>query len=150
MKNFILAVLVALTSMMASAQSGKQVKWTYSAKKIADKTYEVHLTATIPDNWYLCSQTTVDGPIPTSFTFNKNSLLLLDGTPKEVGKLIQVYSDTFQTTARYYEKSVDFIQKVKLKGTSKTSLTGKIEFMVFNDAHCSPPTEVTFSIKIGG
>ena len=35
----------------------------YSQRKIADKTYEVHLTATINGNWHMYAQNVgVDGP----------------------------------------------------------------------------------------
>jgi DsbC/DsbD-like thiol-disulfide interchange protein len=49
----------------------------------------------------------------------------------------------------YYEKTVDFVQVVKVKGKAKTSLTGKVEFMVCNDEKCLPPSEVPFTINLG-
>jgi thiol:disulfide interchange protein DsbD len=50
----------------------------------------------------------------------------------------------------FYEKSVTFIQVVNAKTKAKTSLNGKIEFMVCNDELCLPPAEVPFKIAIGG
>ena len=43
MKKITLFLFAAITGTMAMAQSSKQVSWIYSAKKIADKTYEVHM-----------------------------------------------------------------------------------------------------------
>ena len=66
MKSTILAILAVLTGSLAMAQSSKQVSWTYSAKKIADMTYEVHMTATIGGDYHLYAQDAGgDGPSVT-------------------------------------------------------------------------------------
>ena len=51
---------------------------------------------------------------------------------------------------KYYEKTVDFVQVVKLKTNVKTSLAGKVEFMVCNDQQCLPPADVDIKVNIGG
>ena len=144
-----LLLVVVIGSM---AQSSKEVKWSFSAKKIADKTYEVHLTATVNGNWHIYSQNVgVDGPIATSFTFTKNPLLTVDGNKlKETGNLIKKSEEVWGGTVNYYEKTVDFIQVVKIKGSAKTNLAGKVEYMVCNDEKCLPPAETEFNIAIGG
>jgi hypothetical protein len=150
MKSILLSLLVMVIGVAAFAQSSKEVKWTFSAKKIADKTYEVHLTATVNGDWHIYSQSVgVDGPIPTSFTFTKNPLVAFDGKVTEVGKLIKKNEEVWGGEVRYYEKTVDFVQKVKIKG-GKTNLAGKVEFMVCNDEKCLPPAETNFSVAIGG
>ena len=50
----------------------------------------------------------------------------------------------------YYEKTVNFVQVVKVKSSAKTNLAGKVEFMVCDDELCLPPAEVEFSVSIGG
>lgn len=81
-------------------------------KKIADKTYEVHLTATLNGDWHIYSQNVgVDGPIPTTFTFTKNPLLAFDGKPGEVGKMVKKNEEVWGGEVRYYENKVDFVQK---------------------------------------
>jgi thiol:disulfide interchange protein DsbD len=151
MKVTLLSLLVTLISAVSFAQSSTQVKWAFSAKKIADKTYEVRATATVTGSWHIYSQNVgVDGPIPTSFTFTKNPLLSMDGTPKESGKLIKKTEEVWGGEVRYYENKVEFIQTVKVKGSAKTNLAGKVEYMVCNDEKCLPPSETTFSVAIGG
>lgn len=136
---------------IVSAQSAKQVKWSYTTKKIADKTYEVHITASMNGNWHIYAQNVgVEGPIPTTFTFSKNPLLTLDGKPKEVGKMIKKNEDVWGGVVNYYEKSVNFIQIVKIKGNVKTNIAGKVEFIVCNDNTCLPPSEVDFTVNVGG
>lgn len=151
MKRTLLFGFFILFSVALSAQSASPVKWTYSAKKIADKTYEVHITATVGGDWHIYSQNVgVDGPVPTAFTFTKNPLISMNGKPKEVGKVIKKNEEVWGGTVNYYEKTVDFVQIVKVRGTAKTNLTGKVEFMVCNDEKCLPPAEVDFSVNIGG
>jgi hypothetical protein len=151
MKQLYILLLLVIAGGMANAQSSKQVQWTYTAKKIADKTYEVHLSAAIGSNYHLYAQMVgVDGPVPTTFTFIKNPLTILDGKPKEMGKVIKKKEEVWGGDVNYYEKNVDFIQVVKLKGNIKTSLAGNVEFMVCNDSQCLPPSKIDFSVNVGG
>lgn len=151
MKPLILLGLSLLTGSLVMAQSNKEVHWTYSAKKIADRTYEVHMTATIGGDFHLYAQDAGgDGPIATAFTFTKSPLFSLDGAVKENGKIVQKFEDAWKHNVRYYEKSVDFVQVVKLKSNAKTSLAGKVEFMVCDDRECLPPADVDIKVPIGG
>ena len=151
MKKTILFAIAALTGTLAMAQSAKQVNWTYSAKKIGDKTYEVHMTATINGDFHLYAQDAGgDGPIPTAFTFTKSPLFLLDGKVREKGTVVKKFESAWSHDVRYYEKTVDFVQVVKLKSNVKTSLAGKVEFMVCNDHECLPPADVDIKVNIGG
>lgn len=148
MNHLILAVLATIITTTVSAQSDKMVKWTFSTKKIADKTYEVHFKATISSTYHLYSQNPgSDGPLPTKFVFNHNPQATLSGKPKETGKLINIYDNAWKGKVRYYEKTVDFVQVVKIKAA--TSIAGKIEFMVSNHKEAQPPTEMPFSIRVG-
>ena len=143
--------MALLTGAIGMAQSSKQVSWAYSAKKIADKTYEVHMTATIGGDYHMYSQNVGgDGPIATGFKFTKNPLLIVAGTPKENGKLVKKFESAWGHDVNYFEKTVDFVLVVKLKGGAKTSLAGKVEFMVCNDHECLPPSDVDFNVNIGG
>lgn len=151
MKKLALFLVAALvTTLSINAQSTTQVKWNFSSKKIADNTYEIHMTATINGNWHMYAQDGGDGPVSTSFTFTKNPLLTMDGKVKEVGKMKKVYEESFSSEVRYYEKTVDFVQVVKVKGKAKTNLAGKVEFMVCNDKECLPPSDVDIKVAIGG
>jgi hypothetical protein len=93
MKQFLLICSVFLTGLASYAQSGKQVKWSFNAKKIADKTYEVRMTADINSNWHMYAQDAGEGPQPTAFNFTKNPLVTLDGNVKEVGKMKKVFEE---------------------------------------------------------
>jgi len=143
--------MAVLAGNVIMAQSSKQVNWSYTAKKIADKTYEVHMTAAIGGDFHLYAQDAGgDGPIPTSFTFTKSPLLALDGKVKENGKLVKKFESAWNHDVKYYEKTVDFVQVVQLKSNVKTNLAGKVEFMVCNDHECLPPADVDIKVNIGG
>lgn len=151
MKKCYLLILSLVTTFAVSAQSSKQVKWAFTSKKVADKTYEVHMTATITGNFHMYAQNVgVEGPLPTAFAFTKNPLLSLNGKVKEVGKLVKKFESTWNGNVSYYEKSVNFVQTVTVKSEAKTNLAGKVEFMVCDESRCLPPGEVEFSVNIGG
>lgn len=151
MKKLYFLFFLGLLTMAGNAQSAKQVQWAYAAKKIADKTYEVHITATIGSSYHLYAQNAgVEGPLPTTFTFVKNPLAVTDGKPKEMGKMVKKYESAWPGTVNFYEKTVDFVQVVKLRGDIKTTLAGVVEFMVCNDSQCLPPSKVDIKVNIGG
>jgi Disulphide bond corrector protein DsbC len=151
MKKTILLALIVGSGTIAIAQSSKQVNWVYSAKKVADKTYEIHMTATIGGDYHLYAQDAGgDGPIPTTFNFTKSPLFALDGVVKEKGQIVKKFESAWNHNVNYYEKTVDFVQVVKLKSNVKTTLAGKVEFMVCNDKECLPPADVDIKVNIGG
>ena len=151
MKKLTLLFAAFIMVLSMHAQSSKQVKWSWSAKKIGDKTYEVHLTANIIGDYHLYAQDAGgEGPVPTTFTFSKNPLFNLEGNVKEVGKQVKKFESAWSHDVKYYENTVDFVQVVKLKGNAKTNLAGKVEFMVCNNEKCLPPADVNFQVGIGG
>ena len=151
MKKLYIVVLLSVFTVALHAQSAKQVQWAYTAKKIADKVYEVHMTATIGANYHMYAQNVgVEGPLPTTFKFVSNPLAGFDGKVKEDGKLIKKKEDVWGGTVQFYENTVDFVQTVKLKGNIKTNVAGSVEFMVCNDSRCLPPSTIEFKVNVGG
>jgi thiol:disulfide interchange protein DsbD len=69
---------------------------------------------------------------------------------KENGKLIKKFESIWGGSVSYFEKTVDFVQVVKLKANVKTNLAGKVEFMVCDDQQCLPPSDVEIKVSIGG
>lgn len=151
MKSFLLSFLFTCSGSLIFAQSSKVVSWNYAVKKVADKTYEVHMTAEIDGDYHLYAQNVgVDGPVPTSFTFNKNRLIVLDGAVKESGKKVKKLEPIWGGNVNYYEKTVTFVQTVKLKANVKTSFAGKVNFMVCDEKECLPPADVNIKVSVGG
>lgn len=149
MKKVLVGAFLFLCSNFLFAQIQNPVSWTATSKKIADKTYEIHLIANIDNGWHTYSQTTPDGgPVPTIITFTKNPLLTLDGKTKEIGKLEKHYEPLFGVDVKQFSDKVDFVQTIKLKAPVKTSVNVAVEFMVCNDKQCLPPSTRKFTVAL--
>ena len=153
MKFILLLLLTQVGNLQGFTQSGsaKQVTWSFATKKIADKKYELKITATLNGNFHLYSQNAgIEGPVPTTITFTPNPLFTLVGKATEIGKKITKVEEAWGGKVNYFENSVTFVQIVQAKTKAKSSINGKIEFMVCNDEVCLPPSETPFKIPIGG
>jgi thiol:disulfide interchange protein DsbD len=133
-----------------SSNAQNPISWSFSAKKVDDKTYEVHMTANIQPGWHLYSQNQPDDAIaiPTGFTINNNPLLKLDGKVKEMGTMEKFHDKKLDVSANQYSNKVDFVQVVKLKANAKTNVTGSVEFQTCNDEKCLPPKTVNFNVAL--
>ncbi len=149
MKKITILLAAVLMTAVLHAQLNP-VTWTFTAKKIADKTYEVHVKATIESNWHLYSQTQPEDAIaePTVISFTSNPLLSLEGKIKEDGKMEKFHDAKLDLSANQYASSVDFVQVVKLKSNAKTSLNGTVRFQTCDDKKCLPPKTVNFSVPL--
>jgi Disulphide bond corrector protein DsbC len=124
-------------------------KWTFTSKKTADRTYEIHFTMDLSQPWHTYSQFTPDGgPLPTKFTFGKNPLFALEGKVKENGKMVVKHEEVFGVDVKYFDGRVDFVQVVRLKADAKTNFSGTVEFMICNDQQCLPPATEKFSLAL--
>lgn len=147
--SIILTCIGALVSCVSFAQVQNPIQWSYHIKKISDKTYELHATASINPGWHIYSQATgKGGPVPTTFVFTQNPLITLIGTPKELGKPEKVFDKNFNTMVKYYSRKADFVQTIKLKAAVKTNIAGIVEYMVCNDKNCLPPKKVSFNASL--
>ena len=148
MKKVLLAAVALVLSLGAKAQIESHVKWSYAAKRISPTEAVVFLKATIDDKWHIYGLDVKDGgPIKTSFTFTPSKEYSLNGVPTQPTP-IKKYETTFKMDVTYFEKSVIFQQKVKLKTAGATTVKGQLEYMTCNDSKCLPPEDVEFSIPV--
>lgn len=150
MKRLSLFIPALLFGLFLNAQMLNPVSWNFTSKKINDKTYEVHMIATIQNGWHLYSQVQPDDAIaiPTTFTINNNPLVKLDGKIKEIGKMEKFTDKKLGLSANQYSKKVVFVQEVKLKGKGKTNFSGNVEFQTCDDHKCLPPKTVNFNVAL--
>ncbi|MBI1342375.1 MAG: hypothetical protein GC171_05490 [Terrimonas sp.] len=146
-------ILFAVLFVFFTACSGKAqdpVSWSFSAKKIADKTYEVTMTANLQQGWHLYSQTQPEDAIaiPTEILFIKNPLLSVEGKTREVGKMEKYHDKTLDLSANQYSGKVAFVQVIKVKGNARTKAGGTIEYQTCNDVKCLPPKKVSFNLAL--
>jgi thiol:disulfide interchange protein DsbD len=149
MKKLSILILVLFSALRSQAQLNP-VTWSFSATKVSDKTYEIHMKATIQEGWHLYSQKQPDDAIaiPTAFTVRPNPLFKPDGKIREVGKMELMKDAALGISANQYSNTVDFVQKIKLKSNVKTSFTGKVEYQTCDDKKCLPAKTVNFNIAI--
>jgi hypothetical protein len=149
MKKRLSGFIFLLLTFPCFSQEPPPVKWSYTAKKINVKTYEIHLTATITDGWHIYSQTTPEGgPVKTHIEFAKNPLASLQGDTREIGQLEQHFEELFGVDVKQFSNKVDFVQTVALKAAVKTTLAGTVVFMTCNDHECLPPSKWQFSVPL--
>jgi DsbC/DsbD-like thiol-disulfide interchange protein len=148
MKKVLLMLVALLFTAAAFAQIETPVRWSYASKKTSATEAVVFIKATVEPGWHIYSQFLKEGgPQPTNFTFTPAKAYTLVGKTAEP-KPISRYEDVFKMNVGFFENSVVFQQKVKLKAAGATTVKGKVEFMTCNDRKCLPPDEVEFSIVV--
>lgn len=149
MRRFTLFALIFSFAVAGNAQLNPIV-WSFSAKKKADKVYEISMKATIQSGWHLYSQAQPADAIamPTTFSLTNNPLFTREDKIKEVGKMEKYKDATLGTSANQYSNGVTFVQTVKLKSNVKTNYAGSVEFQTCDDKKCLPPKTVHFNIAL--
>jgi len=123
------------------------IKWSYAAKKTGKNEAVVFVKATLDKGWHLYSQYIESGgPQPTKFKFEKSDDYNLIGKTIEPKPTVRMEPE-FMMEIGYFENSVIFQQKIKLKA-KKAKVKGKVKFMVCNDKQCLPPDEIEFTVDI--
>ena len=137
MRKFITLIMIAFT-VAVSAQIHNPVKWTTQAQKINDNEYNLVAFATIENGWKLYGQhLPANGPVPTTFTFEKQEGYELVGTPEE-SKPIVKHDNVFDMEIAYFYNRATFTQHIKLTQPLQT-IKASVEFMSCNDHSCLPP-----------
>ena len=149
MKKFLtLILLFTLTSFTwVSAQMKDPVHFETSFNKISNTEGELIFIATIDAGWHVYSTDLGStGPTEAAFHLEKNAGIELLGQLKAEGKEIEQFDNAFQAVLRYYEKSVKFIQKVKITNP-EYYIEGYLEYGACDDQSCLPPSQV--DVKYG-
>jgi thiol:disulfide interchange protein len=148
MRKLLIVLSFILFASYVSAQIYDPVSWDFSYEKKTDKQYELIFTATIDKNSHIYAMDIPDGgPIPTSFRFDSLPGFRLDGKTFEVTKPVEVMDDAFGFKIKTFSNKAEFRQKVNGVASSFT-ISGAVNFMACNNATCSPPKDVEFSIRI--
>ncbi len=149
MRKLILFVSFVLYVSFTSAQIYDPVKWDFGYEKTGDKQYELIFTAIIESNFHIYSMNIPEGgPIPTSFRFDSLPSYKLEGKTYEVTKPVEKLDEAFGFKIKTFSDKAEFRQKITSDEPSFT-VTGAVNFMACNNATCSPPKDVEFSIPIG-
>lgn len=150
-KLLLAVLLIGIQSFTFSyGQILKPVKWSFSTKQISAAEVQLVLTATIDPTWHLYSQDIPpDGPVPTSFTFEKSTDYKLIGKVKEP-KAKEEFDKNFDMVVKYFADKAVFTQNIEVLTDKDFQIKGFLEFMCCDDGRCLPPDEVDFTFKIKG
>ena len=142
MKKLCTMALMLMVSILVQAQIQNPAKFSVQLK--AGKTAEAELvfTGKIAAGWHVYS-TNLPGGGPTSATFSVEKLdgVELVGKLTPRGKEIKNFDKTFEMQLRYFENSVQFVQKIRFT-KPQYALKGYLEYGACNDQSCLPPTQV--------
>lgn len=142
MKQFLI-LFIGLSFVLNSTAQNKAV-WSIEFGEF-DTT--IVIKAAISSGWHVYSQhiDPAAGPVPTSFSFTPNGGVKLNGSVVEPEPIVH-FDEAFGTDLMYFEKEVDFKQKIIL--TSQASLDVVVSYMMCNDTMCLPPTEEKLTIEL--
>ena len=124
------------------------VKFSTQLKTNKTAEAEIVFSGKIDAGWHVYSTNLgSDGPISATFNVTKLDGVELVGKLTPRGKEIAQYDKLFEMKLRYFEGSVQFVQKVKFTKPNYT-IDAYLEYGACNDQNCMPPTSV--SIKQSG
>lgn len=151
MKRFFILFFILFFNSTFYSQAKQYVSWSYSQKKISADEFELIFKAKIEPTWHLYSQIeTPDGPLPTSFEFEKSKDYVLVGKTIEPAPIEHAEPVFDNLVVRYFENVAIFKQKIKAKSKTPFTIKGFIDGMACNESQCqkfSPSPEFIFKIE---
>ncbi len=148
-KNLFLLLTGLIISGSINAQIFDPVKWNFESKSLGKDNFELVFTATLDETWSIYSQylESQDGPIPTTFEFEKGGYDLIGKVEEDKLNRKEIQDPVFNMkVVKFYHKAI-FRQKVKVKDYTKP-LKGYLNFMTCNNDRCLPPKDVDFSFSL--
>lgn len=144
MKKVLTVFILLLSVVSLHAQMQDPVKFKAELKNVKGAEAEIVFTARIDAGWHVYSTNLGSGgPISATFTVDKSQGVELVGKLTPRGKEISKYDQMFEMKLRFFEGSVQFVQKIKFTRPSY-SINCHLEYGACNDQNCMPPTQVEF------
>ena len=134
--------LLLLVAMFCNAQMADPVKFKSHLKTGSTAEAEIVFDGKIAHGWHVYSTNLGgDGPIEASFHVDKKDGVELVGKLTPRGHEISMMDNMFGMKLRFFENSVQFVQKVKFTKPTYT-IKAYLEYGACNDEMCMPPTQV--------
>ncbi|KAA6331438.1 Thiol:disulfide interchange protein DsbD, partial [termite gut metagenome] len=140
-KTYLLLLILSLIFIKLDAQIYEPVIYETELKSLSTDEAEILFTATIEAGWHIYSTDLADGPISATFNLDKIEGAELVGKLAPRGNEIAKFDEMFGMNVRYFEKSGQFVQKIKI--TQETyDIEGYLEYGACNDENCLPPMQI--------
>ncbi len=150
MKSLLWLLLMAGIVFNSYAQyTNPNVQWSFTVKKVSSDQFDLLINAKIDAGNHLYSQFIAeDGPIPTTFSFEKSKDYVLVGKVKETGNRKEAIEPLFDNMKLiWFEDNAVFTQRVKITAP-EVVVKGSVNFMTCDDKSCEPPTDQPFEFKL--
>jgi len=145
MKKILFLLAAILTALTVSAQIQDPVSFKTEFKKLSTDQAEIIFTGSIDDGWHVYSTELGDGgPIEATFNVDKIVGAEVVGKLTAAGNEISEYDKLFEMQVRWFEKTAQFVQKLRLTG-GDYRIEGYLEYGACSDQNCLPPTAVNFT-----
>lgn len=149
MKKALIFCFVLVFSNTIFGQQMNPVSWESSVEKINDWEYNLLFTATIQPGWHLYNlKIPKGGPIATSFIFEKDKAVKIEGEVFTKFTPVKAYDNSFSMELEYFSNMVVFKQKVRTNKGKSNKVKGYIRYMSCDDKQCIPPAEHNFELLI--
>ncbi|MDR0394510.1 MAG: thioredoxin family protein [Tannerella sp.] len=146
MKKIFFSLCMSLLFLSGHTQIYKPVKWFFELKDLPSAEKEIIFRADIDNGWHLYDMNLPEGgPVSTTISFEVLQGVELIGKPVASVRSIEAFDMQFEMNIRWFERTVSFIQKIKVTDFKKFRLSGEVEYMVCNDETCIPPERKPFS-----
>jgi hypothetical protein len=146
----IIVILLLFMDKSFAQQKLNPVHWTAEVKKVDANHYDIVFTAKLDTGWELYSQflDNDEGPLPTTFIFQKNeSYNKVEAVKESWVNKKKVYDEMFDMTVVKFSQSAIFTQRVKATGAGN-SLVVTVEYMSCKATSCLPPRYVEFKVDL--
>jgi thiol:disulfide interchange protein DsbD len=153
MKNIFKTIYLLCIVLFSTLVKGQDAPVTFklSTTKISDCEYELVFSGTIPDGWHVYSLTIKgdDGPMPAKIMVEKSNDYETVGNATE-STPIKAHDKVFDVDVAYFEKSVVFKQKIRLKSDKEVKVKGTYEYQTCTEEKCMFPPATPFEFKLKG
>ncbi len=148
MKRLTTVLFLLVIAVATRAQIQDPVKFKTELKTGSGAEAEMIFSATIDKGWHVYSTNLGNnGPTEASLHVNKMEGAELVGKLTARGKEIASFDEMFGMNVRYFENSVQFVQKVKFT-KPEYDIDAYVEWGACNDEMCLPPGEA--ALKASG
>ena len=134
-----------------AAFSQDNVVWKISTKKIADSTYQILASTTVPNGWHLYgSNPTIEGLENVKFVFQLESIK--PANEIEFNKPAETIADALfdNKKANVYTGAVEVKQNFKITGFIPATIKVAVSNSIAKELELIPPTETEYEVALEG
>ena len=144
--KYIIAVIFLAFVLPQESSSQDVADWSFEIVEIDDEKL-LKATASIKEGWFIYSQHVgEDGPIPTSFDFQKGEDLVTIEL-EEASEAIKNFSELFGMEVIKYKNEAVFTFAID-ESMSESKLSGEVTYMACDKSRCLPPVSIPFEVKL--